>query len=172
MVVGKLKGGSYERTVAKKLSLWLTNGKEEDCLWRSAMSGGRATVAHKKGIKNRQAGDLAAVSPEGHLLTNKYFVECKAYKDLEIMQFFIKGKGLLAGFWKTTVKQARIHNREPMLIAKQNNVPELVFIQDINAQWQITGIAYSDINNCCVLYLSDLLQADPKKVCDHWSNGD
>ena len=47
---GKQKGGEYERTVCKKLSLWVSNGTRDDIFWRSAMSGGRATLQRKKGI--------------------------------------------------------------------------------------------------------------------------
>lgn len=90
------------------------------------MSGGRATVARKSGKVVRQAGDITAVRPEGHALSDKYLIECKHYKSLDIEAFTVSGKGRLAKFWRTAVREARAHKREPMLIARQNRLPDLV----------------------------------------------
>jgi len=90
------------------------------------MSGGRATVALKRGEANRQGGDISSVSPEGHALTDFAYMECKFHKDLRFSTFAINGKGPLAEFWAETVKKAKQHEREPMLIAKQNNMAILV----------------------------------------------
>ena len=81
--MGKAKGSAFEREVCKKLSLWITDGKMDDCLWRSAISGGRATIAHRKGKVVRQGGDICAVSLEGHVLTNKWYIENKHVKKME-----------------------------------------------------------------------------------------
>lgn len=123
MVNGKQKGGEWERQVCKLLSLWVSAGEHKDLFWRSAMSGGRATVA--RGAV-RQAGDICAVAPEGHSLTDRYYIECKIYKDLNLARFFIEQKGQLAAFWHETIKQAAIYNRSPMLVAKQNLYPAIV----------------------------------------------
>lgn len=123
---GKGKGSSYERLICKRLSLWITAGKKEDCFWRSAMSGGRATVAQRKGKEVRQAGDITAVSPEGHALTDVFYIELKHYKKLDIESFFLKGQGTLANFWRTAVKEARKHDRQPLMIVRQNRTPDLV----------------------------------------------
>lgn len=126
---GKQKGGAFERDVCRKLSLWVSGGKQSDLFWRSAMSGGRATVARNRGESVRQAGDITAVAPEGHILTDKYYVECKFYKDLDILSFILNNKGKLAGFWKDTKREADRHgDRYPMLIAKQNNTPALFIV--------------------------------------------
>jgi hypothetical protein len=126
---GKNKGSQFEREVCAKLSLWITGGQRKDCLWRSAMSGGRATVHMKKGEVNRQAGDICAVAPEGHVLTDRWYIECKHYKDLSLVGFFLFNRGTLYNFWKETVKQAAMHKRLPMLIAKQNGIEALVLTQ-------------------------------------------
>lgn len=119
MVNGKQKGNSFEREICTKLSLWITDGKHVDCLWRSAMSGGRATVA--KGTV-RQAGDITAVAPEGHILTDQFYIELKHYKELSI-DCLIKGKGALISIWQTTQKESAKYDRIPVLIFKQNNWP-------------------------------------------------
>lgn len=132
----KQKGGEFERHICKKLGLWVTNGEAQDVFWRSAMSGGRATVAIRpKGsgvnanptqILRRQAGDISAVAPEGHSLTDRFFIECKFHKELELAHFFLTGKGRLAKFWHKARAEAAQYDRSPMLIAKQNLWPILM----------------------------------------------
>jgi hypothetical protein len=116
---GKQKGSGFERECCTALSKWITNGERIDCLWRAAMSGGRATV--QKG-KVRQSGDITAVAPEGHALTDKFYIECKAYKELGL-DCFIKGKGTLIDFWKIAGKESVKYDKHPILIFKQNNWP-------------------------------------------------
>lgn len=116
---GKQKGAAFEREICKALSLWVTNGKRGDVFWRSAMSGGRATMFSDV----RQCGDICAVAPEGAPFTARYFIECKAYRDLQINSWLITGRGKLAEFWQETKDQARIHKREPLLIFRQNGLP-------------------------------------------------
>jgi hypothetical protein len=124
---GKQKGSQFERDVCKALSLWVTHGKRTDAFWRSAMSGGRATV-HKHGDV-RQAGDITAVAPEGHKLTDSHYIECKFYKDLNF-DGLIKGSGKLLDFWEKTLLQATRYQRIPVLIAKQNMLPTLLITDD------------------------------------------
>jgi hypothetical protein len=122
----KAKGSSFERKICIALSLWVSHGKHKDLFWRSAMSGGRSTVAHHCGEHVRQAGDICSVSPEGHSLTDRWYIECKHLKSLRLETFLLQGKGPLKKFWKTACRQAQQYDREPMLIAKQNNGPILV----------------------------------------------
>jgi hypothetical protein len=123
---GKGKGSAFERKVCAQLSLWVTNGKKKDVFWRSSMSGGRATIHVKRGDKNRQAGDIAAVAAEGYEFTDVFFVECKHVKSLALQGFFLSNIGPLAKFWKKVSKQARDHGKLPMIIAKQNMYPVVV----------------------------------------------
>jgi hypothetical protein len=122
----KAKGSGFERLICRKLSLWVSHGKNEDLFWRSSLSGGRATVAQRKGRNVRQAGDICAVSPEGHVLTDRWFIECKAYRNLGVGQFIIAAKGPLARFWKVARREADRYGREPVLIAKQNGLPVMI----------------------------------------------
>src|SRR6202035_3420437 len=130
---GKAKGSTFERLVATKLSLWVTNDKKKDVFWRSAMSGGRATVALKKGDLIRQSGDICSVAPEGFPLTDKFYIELKFYRNLNIVAFLF-GKGVLAKFWDETCKQAKKHKKLPLLIAKENHMPILILSQRIDEQ--------------------------------------
>lgn len=125
---GKAKGAAFEREVCVKLSRWVSGGKREDCFWRSAMSGGRATVHARKGNKmHSQVGDISAVDALGHPFCSKIMVECKHVKDLNFQGALIKGSGPLAQFWFTLQVQAEDHGKRPLLIARQNNTP-VVFI--------------------------------------------
>jgi hypothetical protein len=130
---GKQKGSAFERKVCKQLSLWVSYGKREDLFWRSAMSGGRATVGRKAGKDHaKHAGDITATSPEGHYLTDAWYVECKSYQDLNITGAMLSGVGLLVKFWKETCDQATHYKRMPMLVAHQNQQPTIVLVPAAN----------------------------------------
>ena len=117
---GKGKGGAFERLICVLLSLWVSDGKRRDLFWRSAMSGGRATRGRARGEDlAHQAGDLSAVHPWGHRLTDTFFIECKFVRNLQFDRLLF-GEGLLAQFWKTAIEQASNHKRSPMVIAKEN----------------------------------------------------
>jgi hypothetical protein len=126
---GKIKGGSYEREVAKTLSLWITGGARDDCFWRSAMSGGRATIQIKKGKTNKtQTGDITAIDPIGAWLTDRFMIETKSYKDLELPQGILKNSGFLHSFWIDLVQKSNNIAKCPMLIGRQNYMPELLVL--------------------------------------------
>jgi hypothetical protein len=118
----KRKGSAFERDICKALSLWVTDGKNKDVFWRSAMSGGRATV-HGRDV--RQAGDVCAVAPEGHAFCEYYYVECKHVKTLNF-DGLLRGTGLLHKFWADTASKALKRNLVPLLIARQNSMPIIV----------------------------------------------
>lgn len=124
---GHSKGAAYERAIAQKLSLWITHGKIADGLWRTSMSGGRATIALRRGEKLQQVGDLAAIRLELHTFTSKHYIECKHVRSLDIESFILTGKGSLATFWRTALKESLAHDaRFPVIVAKQNRTPDIV----------------------------------------------
>jgi len=124
----KAKGSAFERHCCKSLSLWISHGARDDLFWRSAMSGGRASVQFKKGKPNRtQTGDITAIDPLGDPLTSRFLIECKFYADLKLSALYTDAeKAGLAGFWRKCEQQARQHSKFPMLIAKQNRTPTLI----------------------------------------------
>lgn len=131
---GKQKGASFERLTCRELSLWLSQGANEDLFWRSAMSGGRSTVAAAKGKRlATQCGDISAIHPLGAKLTDRFLIENKAYKDLNFVGLLLK-RGKLADFWLETCKQARQYEKLPMLIAKQNQQPIIVCLNRVGQQ--------------------------------------
>lgn len=131
-VGSKQKGSSFEREVCKSLSLWMTTGERKDIYWRAAMSGGRATVALRKGDKlGAQAGDISAVDPLGERLLRHVVVECKAYRDLEVASFLLAETGVLSRFWADLRRTSRRFGRHPMLVCRQNGRAAFVVLDDV-----------------------------------------
>ena len=93
----------------------------DDWFWRSAMSGGRATIQHGKGKRNQtQVGDVSSIHPQGARLTDVFVIECKNVKDLALHGlFFDPPYGALVDYWNELCKIAG-DNKLPMLIARQN----------------------------------------------------
>ena len=126
-VNGPIKGGNFEREILKKLSYWITGDKNDSVLWRTAGSGARATQSLKS--KNRQSyqvGDVGAISEKGVWFQSHFVVECKHYKDLELIPFLFKNKGILAGFWEKLVNESNTYSRFPLLISRQNFIPTFI----------------------------------------------
>lgn len=120
---GKAKGSEFERSICKKLSLWISNNQQEDIFWRSAISGGRSTVAAKSGKRlAAQSGDISCIHPCGHAFAEAFFMECKFYSDLNY-QGLLTGKGNLIKFWLEATTQAAVYSKLPFMIAKQNQLP-------------------------------------------------
>jgi len=140
---GKQKGAEFERWVCKKLSLWVSGDERDDLFWRSAMSGGRATI----GVKDRpaQAGDISSIDQHGHDLIKRFVIECKFHKSIDLQQA-IFGKGILIKWWNDLDKLSDKLDKSPMLIAKQNHIPPIVLFR---VQQSYT-ISKSDM--LCTLY--------------------
>lgn len=108
---GKSSGNTYERTWAKKLSLLLTNGQRNDCVWRTSNSGGRATVTSS----DTQCGDLHAVRPEATKFFDTFSLELKNYKPINLLHFN-KENFQLYTWWKQASGDAERAKKIPLLI--------------------------------------------------------
>lgn len=127
---GKAKGAAFERGVCEQLSRWVSHGKNDSCFWRSAMSGGRATVRHAKGkTADGHGGDITPTHSLGFPLCERFVIECKHVKDLNLRSAAIKGVGPLADFWHQVSMDAARVSKSPMLIARQNLFPTLLFLR-------------------------------------------
>lgn len=157
---GKRKGGAFEREICKLFSLWVSGGKSSDIFWRSAMSGGRATVHHRRGVSVRQSGDMCAVAPEGHEFCDKWFVECKHVANANLAAFLLKGTGDTANFWKKAYQEAAKHHKRPMLIVKSRNPVFVVVWMDAlkNEFPELTPCLESNQNGVDVYLLEDVLK--------------
>ena len=158
---GKAKGSAFERLVCKQLSLWVSQGLEEDLFWRSAMSGGRATVGRRKGKDLRKhAGDISATSRAGHALTDTFFIECKFVKDLRLGQFVQELPSVIGNFWQVACDQAKDHNKAAMLIAKQNGGRIIVMMMQPDAMsygWGRKSVLFSMRSHIAVLDYATML---------------
>lgn len=141
----------------------MSYGERDDLFWRSAMSGGRATVGLKKGIKrNTQFGDITAIDPLGNKLTDNFIIECKAYKNIQL-QSMLFGKpknNSIYEFWVKLHEQTTLLNKDKMLIIRPNNLPILmgldedsVFRKVLEDSYGIKPVAiFSNILPVCYLY--------------------
>jgi hypothetical protein len=138
---GHEKGSRFERDVCKRLSLWLSKGERDDLFWRSALSGGRATLRLRQDlariqINKAQSGDLTAISREAYDFAEALFIECKHYRDLGFARGFICQTGIIWGFWQKACNEAERHGKMPVLIARQNRYPIVVITRSTQAVFQ------------------------------------
>jgi hypothetical protein len=165
MVNSKSKGSSFERYLCKALSLWVSGGRNEDLFWRSSLSGGRATVGMKRGKDlSRVSGDICAVAPEGHVLTDRYFIEAKHVKSLDLEAFLFGRGGKLQQFWKKASVQARANKKLPIIIAKQNFYP-VVMITEHPHEFIEVGmepLAVSPLQEAYIFLFDSVLQCQFK----------
>jgi hypothetical protein len=119
---GSGKGGAFERKIAKRLSLWLTNGTDSSQLVRSVLSGGWG--GNKAA---RHSGDLAANGEAGERFRNRFVVECKHYKVIDLWDCLTCAPGQnIVGWWTKLVKEADDNDRHPLLIYRTNFRPIMV----------------------------------------------
>ena len=158
----KNKGGSFERKIARKLSLWVTDGVDDSALWRSDDSGARATRSGDINLVN-QCGDIKADSKKGFELTNRFYVELKHYSDIKIDQLiWQKNKqNNVYGWWLKYTKEAKKYGLDLMLICKQNNRKELLLFKksfkDIFEIENYNILAIINSLDMHIMYLDDFL---------------
>lgn len=74
----KSKGNAFEKYICRKLSLWWTEGKDDNVFWRTSNSGGRATVRSKASKSSRHHhGDICALDSVGEAFCRVLVVELK-----------------------------------------------------------------------------------------------
>ncbi len=146
------------------LSKWISNNLQEDIFWRSAMSGGRATVAHKQGKRlASQVGDISCIDPIGNHFSSTFAIECKFYANLDY-QGLLTGKGKLLSFWAEINEQARRYSKRPFLVARQNRMPTFICL-DIEGRNKL-GLRLKDMNLISVNHNLHILSADDfVKIC-------
>jgi hypothetical protein len=132
------KGRNFEREIAAKISLWLTNGKTDECVWHTEGSGARATSRSKrKKVKDTMFGDLCTNDPSlqnffnliNIELKSGYFVSKTKRKkggttitnwSFNDMIDSTQEKNIFWDFWDQCTTDADKSNREPILIFRRN----------------------------------------------------
>lgn len=123
----KNKGSTFERLICKKLSLWITNNQRDDILWRSIGSG--SFHSSKKRITKTQAGDIAPIDPLGEEFINKYTIECKSYKQIDLYNLF-NNKSIINKWLDKLNEEIKEINTRPLIIMKQNNKDILILMNE------------------------------------------
>lgn len=156
---GKAKGSQFERDACVLLSQWISNKAQEDIFWRAAMSGGRATVAHKKSGKllSSQVGDISCVHPAGSRFISAFAVECKFYAVLNY-EGLLTGKGKILQFWNEIKSQAKTHHKHPFMLARQNRMQTMVCL-DINGRKELE-VPYKDMLLVSVRHNIHIIEAE------------
>lgn len=121
---GKSKGSEFERSISKKLSKWLSLGKNDDLFWRTQNSGGRFTCRVGKRTLN-QEGDITSTSSESEFFINTFYIECKNYKEVDLWSIF-KEKGLLIKWVEEYYNKSLECNKILLLIIRQNYSPIII----------------------------------------------
>lgn len=139
---GKAKGSQFERECCVFMSKWISSGKQEDVYWRSALSGGRATVGFKKGKHHAsQVGDISCIHPIGNHFTDNFAIEIKFYADLDYIGL-LSGKGKLLTFWAEINEQASRYKKHPFMIVRQNRMKANVILD--RAGMSKLGLKYKE----------------------------
>jgi hypothetical protein len=103
------KGGAFEREVCNKLSDWWTGHPDSSVFWRTANSGGRATVRRLKGKQTAgHCGDIGAVDSVGTDLIKVVTIEVKRGYSKEVFSDLLDyPKKLKPGIFEGFIVQAK-----------------------------------------------------------------
>lgn len=126
------KGAAFEREQAKLISLWLSNGEDKDMLWRTGLSGGRASQGQVKGA---HIGDLGIIKGTIEVVqfVQLFCVECKRYQSLDLLKGWLNLKSDLRSFWSQVSREATANNLRPLLIVKPDRCDTLIMFDTLVA---------------------------------------
>lgn len=162
------KGSAFERHICRQLSMWVSNFKQSDCLWRTPNSGGRERLSRLKKDstdKAKHAGDITSTDPMGDLLVKLFIIECKAHRDLNWHHMIYGSIGKVRLWWDKLYQDSYELKRMPMLIAKQNFQKPIVvldrngrvFFKEAHPGTKLKAVAHFPPENMSVYRLSDLI---------------
>lgn len=128
---GSIKGGSFERKIAKQLSLWWTEGdgyeQRDDIFYRTDGSGGRATVRAKQGTTTANScGDLSYLDISGKPFVDLINIEikCGYSRELDILDladgYTKKKHTILKWIEKAELEAENAGRKYIMIIFKRN----------------------------------------------------
>lgn len=168
---GKSKGSAFERDVAKRLSLWLTGGKDKKQLIRTVLSGGwRAGQGDAEGW--RQVGDLAANGPVGEQFRRRFAVECKHHRTIDLLGLWTR-TDYLKGWWEKLNAEITEHTAAgetpmvPLLVFRANNRPVMAGLPTQAADWlRINSAAHFKWMDLAIFPFEDLLRCSPTRVLE------
>lgn len=118
---GKSKGNEFERKICKTLSLWFSDGEDDDIFWRTSGSGARASTRAKKGKKTKyDYGDVTFTNPKGQEFIDFFLIEVKiGYTETNPLDFLDtpkKATNNLKNWWEKAEKERIFGQRNETLI--------------------------------------------------------
>jgi hypothetical protein len=128
----KDKGNTYERTVGRQLSLWLTHGEKSSIFSRNVLSGGVYTQTAKRGGETNLPGDLAAAHPLAFNFLMYFCVEVK-HNNLLALDVYLLDQKKTSFINKVVTKiaeQAYDSGLHWMFIGKQDRRPAFVLMDE------------------------------------------
>lgn len=148
---GKNKGSNFEREVGSKISLWISKGERKDLLCRTVLSGGQFTQS-----STGNAGDLMGQHPLADPFFEKVVVECKFWKDLQLLRFLYNEGDLYKALLKVQ-DEARKVGKTYWLVAKQNHSRSLLFMSSsADSPARIAGLPRIHLLFNRTVYMYDL----------------
>lgn len=136
------------------MSLWVSGLTREDIFWRSAISGGRATMATRRARYrssrprlSKCEGDITAIDPMGDLLLRLFVIECKHWRSLGLTILVFREnpqRAPLTLAWRKTIREGRPDRREPMMIVREDNQPDLLITTSRGSRVLLRGVAPGD----------------------------
>ena len=154
------KGSKFEREIAKKLSLWWTEGQSDDIFWRTSGSGARAKVRSKKNQSTfGQYGDIQATNPIGQPLLDLCTIELKrGYSKDSFADILDKPDNAKKQTYEKFIDQAiqdSINAKVPywMLIVARNRKKSLVFISHtFYDRIRKISVLFDNCTKCILIY--------------------
>lgn len=106
------KGPQFEREFSKQLSLWWSDGEEDDLFWRSSASGARATTRAKTRQRTHgQYGDICATHPGAVPFTDAFTIELKrGYASQNFMDLIDRPETINQTQWEEWIQKAHTNS--------------------------------------------------------------
>ena len=139
----KQKGNNFERDCSRMLSLWWTNGKRDDAIWRSASSGALTTVG--KGRYLAHTGDFAATDGDAELLFKHVIIEAKrgynrySMQDLLDVPYRVMDKNPVWQMQYKLGKACQEQQKDGLLLWKRDRRELLVFYRPLPGRMSWPG---------------------------------
>lgn len=144
---GTGKGSAFEREIAKKLSLWWTEGERDDVFWRTSQSGGRATTRFKSGKSTSgSGGDLTFIDEIGKPLIDYFLIELKRgyTKDIDVLSIIDNGNNkrlpMLLQFWEQAERDRELNNRAESLVIFKRDKHQICVMFSARLESKLSGL--------------------------------
>jgi len=143
---GSRKGSTYERKIARDLSLWWSGGKEKNLFWRTHASGSFGTNAKIKS----EVGDLMAIEEGGQDFMKVFNVECRHGKIIRTKDLVYDGqdKKGMKQFIIEGRTNAKVSDRLSLWIFREQNMPIMAMMSETDLA-RFTNFSFAIVMELC-----------------------